>query len=757
MKRDKSADSFRDGVLISQLTDREKDILRLMADGLSNREIAQSLSLSFETIKWYNKQIYDKLGVSNRTQAVSDTQSLGLLNESLVVGEESPSENIPPRPNLPAQVTSFVGRQREVTEARSILQKSRLLTLSGPGGSGKTRLALRLASELMPSFPDGVYYVPLAPVTEAENLLWAIAERVGFQFHLQNKPLDQLLKYFREKTLLLVLDNFEHLIAGTEILSEILSAAPQVRLLVTSRERLGLYGEVNYVVSGLALPDETASEVELRTESVELFVQRAQAFNPSLVFNSLDLPHLVRICRLVDGLPLGIELAATWVDVLKPEEIADEIEHSLDILDTNLKGTLYSQNSIRAAFDRSWNLLNDVQQTAFRRLSVFRSGFTRQTVEAIAGVGLRTLQALVSKSLLRYDPAIGRYEIHELLRHYAEEKLEISGEVPIISRAHACHFADFMDERWPQMKGHRQKSALLEIEADIENIRAAWQYWIMEKNVARLVQFLHGLWVVHDIRGWYPAGIELFERAVEVMQDVGTDEAQAAWGWLMAAQGLYNVAGGIYRIAGGTRKGFTQAQQGIQLVERLNGYDPMLIIPLISLFITASQVNEVDVALGAAQDCLDVATRIGDHWAIAKAKQFLSITAIEAADYGTAGRMASEALTTFEDSGDKWSESVLCIEVLGLLAISQREFDRAKEWIVRGLNAAHEIDFKYAQQMAYWQLGYIAALQENYAEAGENWARAVKMGETILGGGTIIGFGGTSNSVEWGGRVLIKD
>ncbi|MEO8612671.1 MAG: hypothetical protein ABI690_32555 [Chloroflexota bacterium] len=242
-----------------------------------------------------------------------------------------------------------------------------------------------------------------------------------------------------------------------------------------------------------------------------------------------------------------------------------------------------------------------------------------------------------------------------------------------------------------------------------------------------------------------------------MMQEVGTAEAQAAWGWLLVAQGLYNVAGGIYRVTGGTRKGFTQAQEGIQRVERLNGYEPMTIIPLISLFITANQVNELDVALGAAQDCLEVATRIGDHWAIAKAKQILSITAIDAADYNTADRMAWEALAAFEDSGDKWSESVLCVEVLGLLAITLRDFDLAKDWIQRGLKAAQEIEFQYGQQMAYWQLGYIAALQENYAEAGENWARAVEMGETILGGGTIIGFGGTGNSGEWGGRVLIKE
>jgi tetratricopeptide (TPR) repeat protein len=447
-------------------------------------------------------------------------------------------------------------------------------------------------------------------------------------------------------------------------------------------------------------------------------------------------------------MPLGIELAATWADTLSLREIADEIENSLDILEAELRDLPDSQNSMRASFARSWNLLNDAQQTAFRKLSVFRGGFTRHAAEAVAGVGLRALQALASKSLLRYNPDSGRYEVHELLRQYAQEKLESSGEASDVYTMYASYFADFMAERWPKLKGQKQPIALQEIEADIENVRAAWRYWIKEKNVSKLRQFLHSLWVIYDVRGWYRAGVELFEQGVGVARGINTEEAQAVLGWLLAAQGLYCVPGGVYSLTGGTKGGYALAQQGIQIVERLNGYEEMMIVPLMSLFVTASLKNEGQIAAAAAQDCLDVAARIGDGWAIAKARQLLTIEAIKRADYVTAERLVYEALATFENSGDKWSESVLCIEVMGLLTLNQHQFDRVKQWIERGLQAAETIDFRYSQQMAYWQLGYVAALQERYSEAAKYWRKALEAGGDNPVAQIIIGFLGSGK--EWG-------
>jgi predicted ATPase/DNA-binding CsgD family transcriptional regulator len=745
-------DNLGDVSLLSSFTGREVDILRCIADGLSNQEIASKLSIALETVKWYNKRIFGKLHVSNRTQAATRARALGVL-DSVATMQGKPADYKSYRHNLPAQVTSFVGRHREIAEILRLLDSSRLLSLTGPAGSGKTRLALQIASEVMPYYKDGICFVSLVPVRDKDHILWSIAEHLDLQVHPHNPLLDQLLSYLHEKSVLLVLDNFEHLLDGADILIEILRAAPAVKILVTSRERLNVYGEANYIIGGLKLPEKGALDSAIQTESIELFLQRARFVNPNLKPSRDDLQSIARNCRLVDGMPLGIELAATWVNLLSFQEIGDEIEHGLDILDAAVSGTADAQNSIRAAFARSWDLLDAVQQAAFRRLSVFRDGFTRHAAERVTGVGLRTLKALVGKSLLHYVPDSGRYKIHELLRQYAQEQLESFGEVSQVHEICADYFANFMAERWPQLKGHRQQTALLEIEADIENIRAAWYYWIKRKNVSKLQQFLHSFWVFYDIRGWYPAGIELFQQAVEVMRGVGTEESQAVLGWLLAAQGLYYAVGGIYRTPGGTSNGFALAQQGIQMLERLNGYEDMMIVPLMSMFVTASVANAMDVAFSAAQDCLSLAAKFDDSWAIAKAKQFLTISAINNGDYANAERLADEALRIFEESGDKWSRSVLCIEVLSLLAITLRQFDQAKEWIERGLKAAEEIDFKYSQQMAYWQLGYVATLQENYAEAGKYWHKALSIGEDVIGSPVIIGFGG--NGMEWGGRKLL--
>jgi predicted ATPase len=607
------------------------------------------------------------------------------------------------------------------------------------------------------------------------NILWAITDHLDFQLESYGGPLGQLQNYLRDKAVLLVLDNFDHLIAGGGLLTEILGAAPAVKILVTSRERLGLYSEVSYAIGGMILPGDDPNEEATQSEAVELFIERAKALSPSPVWTPDDLRQIRRICRLVEGMPLGIELAATWIGTLLPKEIADEMERDIDILEVERQDVPQSQRSIRAAFTRSWNLLDETQKTAFRRLSVFRGGLTREAGEAVAGVGLRTLQALVNKSLLRHHASTGRYDNHELLRHYAEEQLEIAGESGSVYQAHAAYFAGFMDDRWPRLKDHRQKIALKEIRDDFENIRMAWRYWIEEGSVPQLRKYLHSFWVFYDIQGWYPAGIELFEQGVQVMRAISTEEAEACLGWMLAVQGLFSVpvgdydqapdgspksiwlaTHGLYNATGaGPERGFTLAQNGIQILKRTSKYREMMIVPLISLFTIASRMPEDELASRqAALDCLALATEIDDRWAIAKAKQFLAVKAIEDGEYEKAGRLAHEARMAFEANGDHWSISVVCTEVLGLLAIATLQFDHAKTWIRRGLEAAEEIDFKYSIQTAYWQLGYVAALEENYGEAGSYWRKALAVSDRMLGGRSFLGFGHRMQSVEWVGRKL---
>ena len=255
---------MHDSPFTISFSERELEILRLLADGLSNREIALKLTISLDTVKWHNKQIYSKLSVKNRTEAVAHAQDLGLLTAN-----QGGTTFVEIQHNLPAQMTTFVGRQHEEREIRHLLANVRLLTLTGPGGIGKTRLALQLGSDVLSDFPDGVYFVPLATVEATDNLLWAIAEHLDFQFRKSGEPLDQLLEFFGDKRLLLILDNLEHLLDSVSVLTHILKNAMHVKMLVTSRERLRLYGEMIYSIQGLALPASDDAEDLRQSESVQ--------------------------------------------------------------------------------------------------------------------------------------------------------------------------------------------------------------------------------------------------------------------------------------------------------------------------------------------------------------------------------------------------------------------------------------------------------------------------------------------------------
>ena len=293
----------------------------------------------------------------------------------------------------------------------------RLLTLVGPGGAGKTRLALEAAARRVDRYPHGVHFVPLASVASPDLLAPALAESIQFAVdgaHSGFSAQDQLLDYLSERSTLLVLDNFEHLVEGSGLLSEVIERAPQVELLTTSRERLNVQSEWVFDVEGLGLAENGNGSAS----AVRLFVERATQVVPGFALDDAGYSQALRICRLVDGMPLGIELAASWISLLSCAEIADEIEGGIDFLATSMRDVPDRHRSLRAAIDQSWRLLTDEQRSAFSRLSVFRGSFDRSAAVAVTGADLRLLSELIAKSLLR-RPDFGRFELHELLRQYA--------------------------------------------------------------------------------------------------------------------------------------------------------------------------------------------------------------------------------------------------------------------------------------------------------------------------------------------------
>ncbi len=384
--------------------------------------------------------------VGAELEAISRGLNLSDFQSVFTTQIEKPVRPLQRRHNLPTQLTTFVGREKELVEIVELLHKpeTRLLTIVGPGGMGKTRLALQTITKLLKQesgFEDGLYFVSLDRLREASAILPAIAGAIGFEAQDVEQLSKPFLAYLSGRALLLVLDNFEHLLDSVGVVTDIMRAAPSVKVLATSRERLQLQAETVFHIQGMPVPVEGAATGEIAEyDAVQLFVQQARRSWPNFEADATDLQYIVHICRLVDGMPLAILLAAAWVDMLTLEDITAEIVGSLDFLETQMRNVPERHRSIRAVFNASWRQLNTTEQRALRWLSVFRAGFTREAAQQVTDVSLQTLAALTAKSFLRRVPETGRYEIHELLRQYASEKLEASGEMETARKAHMAYF-----------------------------------------------------------------------------------------------------------------------------------------------------------------------------------------------------------------------------------------------------------------------------------------------------------------------------
>jgi len=332
---------------IDDLTWRERDVLNLLAERLSNREIAERLFLAESSVKDYVGKILQKLHVKNRRQAAERAKELGILNG----GANDTSAR---KSNLPSGLTPFIGRRGELAEIRQQLRKTRLLTLSGPGGMGKTRLALKTAEDASDEFRDGCFFVSLAPIRSINHIVQSVAEAMNFHPRTQDDPKTQLLRYLRKKHVLLVMDNFEHLLDGVGIVGDILQNTSNVNILATSRERLNLQNETVLSIGGMQVGDKI--DVIKDKDAVALFLQSADKIHPGFDPTLGELTRIEDICTLVEGMPLAIELAASWLHVLSVSEVHDELKKGLDILETEARDAPERHQSIRAVFDHHWSL-----------------------------------------------------------------------------------------------------------------------------------------------------------------------------------------------------------------------------------------------------------------------------------------------------------------------------------------------------------------------------------------------------------------
>jgi len=544
-----------------QLTEREGQILGLMALGLSNREIAEELIVATETVRWYTKQIYSKFGVGGRVQAIQRGRELGLLDDDGPVRGDAPPA--PPRGgrkyNLPASVARFVGREREIAQVAQLLRDSRLLTLTGPGGTGKTQLALKVAGPAQADFADGARFVDLAPIADAGQVVKAISDALGIVQTLGEDYLETLQRALSDQQRLLLIDNFEHVIDAAPVMPALLAAAPRLKILVTSREALRVSGEQEYAVPPLSLPsDDAPLELLAQSEAVALFVQRLRLIQPDFELDDDSAPAIAAICKQLDGLPLAIELAAARCKLLSPQTLLARLSHNLDSLSGGPRDVPLRQQTLRGTMAWSYKLLDPGEQMLFARLAPFRGGRSLEAIEAICTEGLPIdlydgLESLLDKSLVQQRETIHgepRFYMLETIQQFTLEQFEASDEADTIRRRHAEYFAALAERANPELRmaHHLYWSQVLELEHD--NLRTALAWSLDGGDLELGARLAGGLAIFWYWFGYHIEGLQWMERLIERLDDQPT---------VYSAQLLYGA---------GVLQTFRDVRRGEQLVLR---------------------------------------------------------------------------------------------------------------------------------------------------------------------------------------------
>jgi predicted ATPase/class 3 adenylate cyclase len=668
--------------------------------------------------------------------------------------------------NLPVQTTPFVGREAELAELSRLLAEPgvRLVTILGAGGMGKTRLALEAAADQIDRFVHGVFFVSLAPLESAEEILPTAAEALGFSFYEGGKPQRQLLDYLRHKNMLLIMDNFEHLLGdpeprrsdGVGLVGDVLTNAPQVKVLSTSRVRLNAQGEHLFHLAGMDFPDWETPEDALDYSAVKLFLQSARRVRPGFEPADADLKYVARICRLVQGMPLGILLPAAWLTMLNPAEIAAEVQASLDFLETDSRDLPERQRSMRAVFDHSWSLLTAREQEVMQALSVFRGGFHREAAQQVTGATLRDLRALVDKSLLQWDTT-GRYGIHELLRQYAAEHMEKApADKEAVQDRHCTYYADFLQRREADLAGRRQKEALAEIGAEIENVRTGWDWAVARGRIEEIGNSLDSLAEFYRIRSRFEEGEEAFARAVRMMiglQDQSTCQPQVRRrcrllaGKALTHQGVFcdylehweegrrllGEAVALLRDLDARRETayalyyLGQATQRYVVVEGEPLYRKALAIfreiddrrgiafCLRGLEGVERHRGEMSLAKQLAQESLAICRELGNQAEIATGLGFTSFAAWTLGDYEEALRQSGEASALCRELDDR-EGMIEMLQTVGCAALGLREYAEARKVWQEGLALSRELGSNDWSAHLLHNLAELANVAEDYAE-----------------------------------------
>ncbi len=672
-----------------------------------------------------------------------------------------------PTTRIPQQLTPFIGRHMEIADIGRLLANPdcRLLTLVGPGGIGKTRLAIEVASRVSAHFADGVVFVPLQAVSAAEFLVTAVADALKIAGTGQDDPQTQLFQYLRDKTLLLALDNFEQLRAAAGWLAGLLQAAPGVKLLVTSRETLNRQEEWLYPVGGLSVPPSQTTDWASH-DAVQLFAERARRVRPDFS-PAVEAVHIVHLCRLVEGMPLALELAASWLKSLTLADVVAELESSLDFLATSQADVPERHRSMRVIFDHSWQRLSPEEQQVFMRLSLFRGGFSREAATAVTGAALPLLAALVDKSLLRRD-GHGRYQLHELLRQYAADHLTADPAVfNSTADRHADYYTRFLGDRFAELAGGAQEKSLAEISADLDNVRAAWQWAAARGEVAALEYAATGLHTFYQFRGRFQEGAEAFAQAIMAVEQtppsLARDRAQAiiltCAGWLemrfgrveqathmqqqalslYAAHDLLPVPGAgtdpltalaVLAVTGGQ---FAQAiDLGQRAWQRGAARNDAHNMAYAGYGLTSAMLaqGEVEAALRQAQATLAQAQTAGNRWLMAFIYNQLG-QINQVLGQRTAARHYYQASYAVREGFDDPAGMALALNYLGELALAESELGQAHDLYRQSMGLYQKLGDRGGLARACYGLAVACARMGEQADARRYFEQALRAAAAV--------------------------
>ncbi len=675
-----------------------------------------------------------------------------------------------PRHNLPLHLTSFIGREKEMAEVKHLLAGTRLLTLTGPGGTGKTRLSLHVAADLIEMFPDGVWLVELAPLSDPALVPQTLTSTLGVREESGRPIAATLTDYLRAKHLLLILDNCEHLIdACAQLADVLLHACPDLRVLASSREALGIAGETAFRVPSLSLPPPQSRIADLHSlnqyEAVRLFIDRASAVRPGFQMTEANAPAIAQICHRLDGVPLAIELAAARVRAMTPEQITARLDDRFRLLTGGSRTALPRQQTLRALIDWSWDLLSPPERTLLRRLAVFWDGWTLDAAEAVCADAegqevispnevLDWLARLVDKSLVVADEQDGeaRYRLLETIRQYARDKLLEAGstEAERVRGRHLNFFLRLAAEAEPEVRRADQLSWLARLETEHGNLRAALKWALGSRDIERGLRLAAALSRFWYLRGHWKEGREWLEQMLlETAREAASSQAalwrsaraKALYGaaWLMDESGrdipLYEESlslcrelgdkwgtafslrglGATTAYRGNPEQGEPLLEESLTLFKELG--DPWgMAVVLFSLAWVASNRDDNQTAQAMWDESLSLFRQVGDRWGIAVVLGGLGYIARLQGHYQKAAALSEESLTLFRELGDKAGVAV-SLSRLGNVALRRGDYRQAVTILEEGLVLQKERGDRASAIFTLSLLGLVACYQADYLRA----------------------------------------